>query len=60
MEDYIENKRFPEKMQFFQEYPIRSLIGEIFTEPGMIDYTIELRSDDIVHFKEGFKSKIFI
>ena len=54
VEDYIENKRFPEKMQFFQEYPIRSQTGEIFTQPDMIEYTVELKSDDVVHFKEGF------
>ena len=54
VEDYIENKRFPEKMQFFQEYPIRSQTGEIFSQPGMVEYTVELKSDDIVHFKEGF------
>ena len=54
VEDYIENKKFPEKMRIFHEYPIRSETGEIFTEPGMILYTVELRREDKVLHEEVF------
>ena len=53
VEDFLENKRFPKAMQFYHQYPIRTESGDIFTEPGMINYTIELRdSDGNVHYKE--------
>ena len=53
VEDFMENKKFPEAMQFYHQYPIRTKNGDIFTEPGMINYTIELRdSDGNSHYKE--------
>ena len=53
VEDFLENKRFPKAMQFYHQYPIRTKSGDIFTQPGMINYTIELRdSDGNVHYKE--------
>ena len=53
VEDFLENKRFPKAMQFYHQYPIRTESGDIFTEPGMINYTIELRdSDGKTHYKE--------
>ena len=65
----MENKIFPKAMQFYHQYPIRTKSGDIFTEPGMINYTIELRdADGNRHYKEVFfqshitflaKTKIF-
>ena len=53
VEDFLENKRFPKAMQFYHQYPIRTESGDIFTEPGMINYTIELRdSDGKTYYKE--------
>ena len=46
VEDFLENKRFPKAMQFYHQYPIRTKSGDIFTEPGMINYTIEFRDPD--------------
>ena len=46
VEDFMENKKFPEAMQFYHQYPIRTKNGDIFTEPGMINYTIEFRDPD--------------
>ena len=51
----MENKKFPEAMQFYHQYPIRTKNGDIFTEPGMINYTIEFRdSDGNSQYKEVF------
>ena len=47
--------KFPKAMQFYHQYPIRTKSGDIFTEPGMINYTIELKdSDGNIHYKEVF------
>ena len=56
VEDFLENVgKFPQAMQFYHQYPIRTKSGDIFTEPGMINYTIELRdSDGNSHYKEVF------
>lgn len=55
VEDFIENKKFPKAMQFYHQYPIRTKNGDIFTEPGIINYTIEFRdSDGISQYKEVF------
>ena len=55
VEDFLENKRFPKAMQFYHQYPIRTKNGDIFTEPGMINYTIEFRdTDGKSQYKEVF------
>ena len=58
----MENKRFPKAVQFYHQYPIRTASGDIFTEPGMINYTIELRdSEGNSHYKEvSIRFYIFI
>ena len=48
-EDYIENKGFPKKMQFFHEISpsqIKTETGDIFNEPGLMIYTVELRGSN--------------